>query len=154
MEKIIQKYNNNELTIKQLQEQNKEIKEKLQNFLVKSGNRYVEVEDDESETKVTLVESTKLKFDLNKLKAKLDVKTFKEITDLNIEIDRAELKERFEKYPNLRKQIGSALVTYRTLNESKLNELLKNEQLDDEEIEGTYEVNKTKYLRIIRKFAE
>ena len=151
---LMLKIESNKRKIQELNEEtsnlSKELINKLQNKKLKN---YI-LEDEESLLNATVVERNALSFNLDMLKKKLGKANFNEITESNVEVDKAELRELFSSNPRLKKELKSALIITKVLNENKLKKLIDKGEISKEEIEGTYEVKTSNYLRLERKSYE
>ena len=151
---LMLKIESNKRKIQELNEEtsnlSKELINKLQNKKLKN---YI-LEDEESLLNATVVERNALSFNLDMLKKKLGKANFNEITESNVEVDKAELRELFSSNPGLKKELKSALIITKVLNENKLKKLIDKGEISKEEIEGTYEVKTSNYLRLERKSYE
>ena len=154
VKEMLLKIESNKEEIKRLTEENTKLSIRVMTKLQQKSLKNYMLEDDDSILSATIVEKNKLEFNLDLLKSKLGKSTYKEIIEKNIEIDKAELRELFEKNPNLKKQIKPALIITDTLDENKLKQLIDEEVITKEDIEGTYDITKSSYLRVARKMIE
>lgn len=154
VKEMLLKIESNKEEIKRLTEENTKLSVRVMTKLQQKSLKNYMLEDDDSILSATIVEKNKLEFNLDLLKSKLGKSTYKEIIEKNIEIDKAELRELFEKNPNLKKQIKPALIITDTLDENKLKQLIDEEVITKEDIEGTYDITKSSYLRVARKMIE
>lgn len=154
IKEMLLKIESNKEEIKRLTEENTKLSIRVMTKLQQKSLKNYMLEDDDSILSATIVEKNKLEFNLGLLKSKLGKSTYKEIIEKNIEIDKAELRELFEKNPNLKKQIKPALIITDTLDENKLKQLIDEEVITKEDIEGTYDITKSSYLRVARKMIE
>lgn len=154
VKEMLLKIESNKEEIKRLTEENTKLSIKVMTKLQQKSLKNYMLEDDDSILSATIVEKNKLEFNLDLLKSKLGKSTYKEIIEKNIEIDKAELRELFEKNPNLKKQIKPALIITDALDENKLKQLIDEEVITKEDIEGTYDITKSSYLRVARKMIE
>lgn len=151
---LMLKIESNKRKIQELNEETSNLSKELINKLQSKKLKNYILEDEESLLNATVVERNALSFNLDMLKKKLGKASFNEITESNVEVDKAELRELFSSNPGLKKELKSALTITKVLNENKLKKLIDKGEISKEEIEGTYEVKTSNYLRLERKSYE
>lgn len=151
---LMLKIESNKRKIQELNEETSNLSKELINKLQSKKLKNYILEDEESLLNATVVERNALSFNLDMLKKKLGKASFNEITESNVEVDKAELRELFSSNPGLKKELKSALIITKVLNENKLKKLIDKGEISKEEIEGTYEVKTSNYLRLERKSYE
>lgn len=151
---LMLKIESNKRKIQELNEETSNLSKELINKLQSKKLKNYILEDEESLLNATVVERNALSFNLDMLKKKLGKANFNEITESNVEVDKAELRELFSSNPGLKKELKSALIITKVLNENKLKKLIDKGEISKEEIEGTYEVKTSNYLRLERKSYE
>lgn len=154
LKQMLLKIESNKEEIKRLTEENTKLSINIMSKLQQKNLKNYILEDEDSILSATIVEKNKLEFNLELLKNKLEKNTYKEIIEKNIEIDKAELRELFENNPKLKKQIKPALIITESLDENKLKHLMDNKVITKDDIEGTYDITKSNYLRVARKKIE
>lgn len=154
LKQMLLKIESNKEEIKRLTEENTKLSINIMTKLQQKNLKNYILEDEDSILSATIVEKNKLEFNLELLKNKLGKNTYKEIIEKNIEIDKAELRELFENNPKLKKQIKPALIITESLDENKLKHLMDNKVITKDDIEGTYDITKSNYLRVSRKMNE
>ena len=154
LKQMLLKIESNKEEIKRLTEENTKLSINIMSKLQQKNLKNYILEDEDSILSATIVEKNKLEFNLELLKNKLGKNTYKEIIEKNIEIDKAELRELFENNPKLKKQIKPALIITESLDENKLKHLMDNKVITKDDIEGTYDITKSNYLRVSRKMNE
>lgn len=154
LKQMLLKIESNKEEIKRLTEENTKLSINIMSKLQQKNLKNYILEDEDSILSATIVEKNKLEFNLELLKNKLGKNTYKEIIEKNIEIDKAELRELFENNPKLKKQIKPALIITESLDENKLKQLMDNKIITKDDIEGTYDITKSNYLRVSRKMNE
>ena len=151
---LMLKIESNKRKIQELNEETSNLSKELINKLQSKKLKNYILEDEESLLNATVVERNALSFNLDMLKKKLGKANFNEITESNVEVDKAELRELFSSNPGLKKELKSALIITKVLNENKLKKLIDKGEISKEEIEGTYKVKTSNYLRLERKSYE
>lgn len=131
-----------------------ETKAKLLKLMDEGGDDELEFSHDGSNYRVKSIDMKKVKYDVEKLKEKLDKKVFNSIVDKKVSVDYEALKALFKERPSLKKVLSDYLNVSYTLSESKMNDAYKEKMLTVSDLKGCYEIDSRKQLRITVRDAE
>lgn len=144
----------NKSKIKELEEQNKELQNKIMKKMESKEKKKYMFEDNDSILKATIVKRNNIIFNIEKLKEKLNMNMFKQVIEKQLKVDEYALEELITKDKNLKKAIKPSIHYDYKVDEIKLYDLIANGQIEKEDIEGTYESKVIKYLKLERKYEE
>lgn len=134
-----------EKIINQAYMENKELKEKVINYMRKQEQKKMKVTNDYS---ITLVEKTALKFDIEKMEKVFSKDIMKQITVKDYSIDKEKMRNLFKKYPMMKKEFMEVLVVNKKVDSDKVENMLLKGQIKREKILPCVSVGGSSFLKL------
>lgn len=151
---LMLRFEENKKRIKELEQENVMLSSQIISKMEKQNKKNFSLKQDDSILKLLVIERQDLKFDLDLLKSKLSRELYDEITEKQLIVDNAELREILKNNPELKSKLKPALTITRNLNENKMKKMLDNGKLNKESLEGTYNIKSSKYIKLERRKEE
>lgn len=131
--------------IEQWQQTQKEIEDELIEIL--EEDKTVEI----GNAKLTRIESNRAYYDITKMQNIFDKALLNKLCDKEISVDKAELRDLFERKPELKKILSSALKVSYEPNVTRIKKALDDGDLSNKQLRQFASVKTTVYIKTTKK---